>query len=843
MVIYMYFLHISDMHFGLERGKSMGAAGSAARKTFMQSLTEKICTINTQKKLDFIVLTGDIAWAATKEDYCDAKIWFDELINKTGISRKCILLCPGNHDIDREEMDDKCYPDDQKTANRFLRIEKLDRLQQRFTQYINFCDELGLEKYTIATEKSHLIGCRYIGNVRIVCLNTAWYAMNNSTKDKMWIGADLWELIKAQIKSQEKFTIAIMHHPSTSWHESERTTYQGTTNIYSELCERSNLILSGHTHEIGGSMEMKGSALICAGGALYQTKHYPNCFYTYDFPGSGRQTRVKYIWNDNKWIPDEQDIPNTHLGRAIWGNHKRKNDTIGTKPEELNTPNLFCIGGHVIRFKPIIGSWNKGEGEYFLGDFIVRQNSEEYKLPVDIKETFQSYYKDYEGNINEKKVRLDHFDVSLLGGIRPHQITLYVSEATYRDFLIVKKVMDQSLPSGETVRQKYLDEKSSLISKDLPNICGVGIYIITCDNKILISKSSSYVAVSPNQYIYSASGSMNWKGSETNPFYDVIRECKEEIGYEPSIERLRLYSIGMDYEMGYYQFSFYERSNKKAEDIIKDVKMARDFQLEINSIIAIDFTCEKIMTFITENEPWDETAKANLIMLIVKHFGKKAVESFLAPGNMKTNYRQSVAREWDLRAEREGRLPVLSIRYPARNLIQNSDNYIKAVLEFIDENLADKTVLELGGGIGLFTKHFATKAKAVTCIDVSEKMIAKNKGRLGTELAQRVEYVNCFFQDYQEDKHFDVLICSLVLIHNAPELDEIANNMKRLSDTLYLFEHTDDGAQVSQYTEPKTKEEYIALFPEYSVEKLSFHMLCQDNISFIKLKRKHLGAS
>ena len=840
----MYFLHISDTHFGLERGKSMGAAGSAERKTFMRSLTEEICTINTQKKLDFIVFTGDIAWAAAKEDYGDAKAWLNELINKTGISKKYILLCPGNHDISREEMEEKQYPGDQKEANRFLQVEKLHRLQQRFTQYINFCDDLGLEKYTIATEKSHLIGCRDIGDVRIVCLNTAWYAMNNLMKDKMWIGADLWKPIKVQLKSQKKFTIAIMHHPSTSWHDSERTTRPGTTNIYSELCGLSNLILSGHTHEIGDSMEIKGSALIGAGGALYQTENYLNCFYTYDFPVSGRQTRTKYIWINNEWLTSKKYIPSANSCKDVWNDAAEKKEyTIGTKPEEPDAANLFCIADQVIKYKPIIGSWNKGEGEYFLGDFIVRQNSEEYELPVDIKETFQSYYKDYKWNINEKKVRLNHFDVSLLGGIRPHQITLYFSKATYRDFLIVKEAMDQSLPTGETVRQKYLDEKSSLISKKLPNICGVGIYIITADDKILISKSSSHVAVNPNQYIYSASGSMNWNDSETNPFYDVIRECKEEIGYEPDIERLRLYSIGMDYEMGYYQFSFYERSDKEAKEIIEDVNMARDFQFEMSCIIAIDFECEEIMNFITKNEPWDETAKANLIILAVKHFGKKAVESFMAPGNMKTNYRQSVVREWDLRAEREGRLPVLSVRYPARNLIENSDNYIKAVLEFIDENLADKTVLELGGGIGLFTEHFAAKAKAVTCIDVSKKMIAKNKERLGTELAQRVKYVNCFFQDYQEDKHFDVLICSLVLIHNAPELDEIANNMKRLSDTLYLFEHTDDGAQVSKYTEPKTKEEYIALFPEYSVEKLSSHMLCQDNISFIKLKRRHLKRS
>ena len=36
----------------------------------------------------------------------------------------------------------------------------------------------------------------------------------------------------------------------------------------------------------------------------------------------------------------------------------------------------------------------------------------------------------------------------------------------------------------------------------------------------------------------------------------------------------------------------------------------------------------------------------------------------------------------------------------------------------------------------------------------------------------------------------------------------------------------------------KTAAEYIAMFPEYTVEKKSSHMLCQDHIAFIKLRCK-----
>jgi len=115
-------------------------------------------------------------------------------------------------------------------------------------------------------------------------------------------------------------------------------------------------------------------------------------------------------------------------------------------------------------------------------------------------------------------------------------------------------------------------------------------------------------------------------------------------------------------------------------------------------------------------------------------------------------------------------------------------------------------------------------------------MIQKSKQYLGL-LSHRVDYINCFFQDYETSKHFDILVCSLVLIHNAPELDEITRNMKRLADVIYLFEHTDQETQVGMYTDLKTVDEYIAMFPEYTVIKQSSHMLCQDKISFIKFQK------
>lgn len=648
-----------------------------------------------------------------------------------------LFLCPGNHDINRDEVEDIQYPTDQCNANRFLRIEKLDKLQRRFAQYIEFCKNLGLEKYTIGSKSSYLVGCRDMGRFRVVCLNTAWYAKEDAVKDKMWVGAGFWEIVKEGLAKCKKPTVAIMHHPSSSWHEQERSMYLDRTNIYSEICDFADIILSGHTHEIKDSMEQKGKALVGASGALYEGKHYPNCFYTYnvDFASQGLQSRTRYFWNAGKWIPDQETFRLVNAYNIDFCKYPDSGQEAGAamigKSESLPfQSNLFCIADQVIKFIPIIGSWNKGENEYYDGDIIIHDSKKTYELPEEFLDCFSQLPGSQEKiieNIYEDKVRLNEINVEITGGDRPHRIVLDISKATYRDFLIVKSVIDQRLPSGDTVRNKYFDEKDSLISRKLPNICGVGIYVITSDNKVLISKSSPYVIVNPEQHIYSASGSMNWNAGKTDPFDDVIRECSEEIGYKPDIERLRLYSIGIDYATGYYQFSFYERSDKTAGEIIKDAHMARDFHIEIQKIIPVDFQCDKIMAMVMGSSQWDETAKANLLTLAVKNFGKTEVERYLSPDRIKKDFRRSAIQEWDLRADRHGRLAVYSSRYPARNLEKISGAYVNAVLDFIDEDLSEKTVLEIGGGIGLFTKHFAEHAKAVTCIDVCEKMNARNR--------------------------------------------------------------------------------------------------------------------
>ncbi len=320
----MKFLHLSDFHFGIEKRERYSSGDVAARKNSMRKVTEKIISIANSEHLDFIFLTGDFGWSASKEDYKKCREWLQQLLNDIDLDASKIFLCPGNHDIDRETMLDIEYPLNQVSANQKLKIERLDYLNGRFNNFINFYNELKIKPYLIGSKESTLVGIRETEKCIIVCLNTAWFAKNDDVQDKMWIGADLIEIIRSQLNDYpQKPVITIMHHPMTSWHEEERGNFEGTENVYSEVCKFSDIVLHGHTHETETQSFVFNNALIAGSGAIYQSRHYPHNFYLYDvdfIDSYASQIRKQYYLHNNKWLTMEEKLydPSESIYLAPW---------------------------------------------------------------------------------------------------------------------------------------------------------------------------------------------------------------------------------------------------------------------------------------------------------------------------------------------------------------------------------------------------------------------------------------------------------------------------------------------------------------------------------------------
>jgi len=85
-------IHISDIHFS-------SPSHSLVPIDIKQPLIDLINSKIHEEDSAFLVLSGDITFAANQNGYDQGNIFFNEIIKNTKIERGNIITCPGNHDI------------------------------------------------------------------------------------------------------------------------------------------------------------------------------------------------------------------------------------------------------------------------------------------------------------------------------------------------------------------------------------------------------------------------------------------------------------------------------------------------------------------------------------------------------------------------------------------------------------------------------------------------------------------------------------------------------------------------------------------------------------------------
>ena len=499
--------------------------------------------------------------------------------------------------------------------------------------------------------------------------------------------------------------------------------------------------------------------------------------------------------------------------------------------------NLFRLASMEVPYIVLMSALQQGVNEYRFGDIGVTLRPLKWlglpsafqPMPIPVFDP------------TEKKCRLESLRWDVRGG-RPHPLRLEFSEITYGDYLKSGEHLDDPIPGEEhlTFRDRFAPDLPSIHDFSdslLTNISGVGVFLITRDNRIVLSRHSDNVHVMGGVLSYSASGTMDWNPT-LHPVTEVIRECREETGVILSTNQVRLFSIGIDARRQYFQFSFAADVPHAADEIIRAAVHAPDYSFEFDRLLSVPFDISSIVRLM-RNEVWEPAAQASLLTLCAKRFGISTVEQAIDEGFVRDRYRKTMAAEWDRRAARLGDSAVMSDRYPTHDLAEASNDYGAAVLRFLEGDVAGKDVVEFGCGVGRITKRLLASEPPVarlTCVDLSGAMIERNRQTLGS-LASRVSYVCAFAQDYYPETRHDVALCSLVLIHNVDDLAfrEMVAALKRSADTLFVFEHCDQGAQTSASTRTRTIEELVANFPEYRIERQCQYRLFNDLLIFLKL--------
>ena len=283
-------LHLSDLHFGYKDD----VQSAAIRTKALSQLTTVVKNLDQDWKPTIVCVTGDIAMQATSTDYSLAKAWVSELLDELGLTSESLVVCPGNHDVQRNVSSGYLGPKNNVEADRLLGVEHFEKHRVMFDEFEKFCSLLSIPMYSVKEiNESYLTGVRDVRGIRFVCLNSAWFSQRQIVSGEyddtnmLWLGLGLLEYLEAkevfpniESDNSQPLTIVIFHHPFDALHDNERNERPPRKSPKKFIACRSHLVLTGHDHGVPDDPDpLHGRAYHFRGGATYEHSKYQNSFH------------------------------------------------------------------------------------------------------------------------------------------------------------------------------------------------------------------------------------------------------------------------------------------------------------------------------------------------------------------------------------------------------------------------------------------------------------------------------------------------------------------------------------------------------------------------------------
>lgn len=318
-------LHLSDLHFGIESIQNNGnitqyaiAHRNVTSESMIKTLIEKIKE-GVLLPPDIIVITGDIAWSAKKQEYDEAKIWIEKLLGAFNsvsiqkISTEDIVICPGNHDFNRQNG--RTQMKISSITDSVALLSGPDpHLLEPFQEYSNFCKELGVKPYYFGSDEiaHYLFGVTKVKEITFVILNSAWNTKEDICKGDLWLGEpQLLQMVSnnnlIDIHDNPNIIVTLFHHPADWLADSDHYRYYETCQkpAFAHVTQFSHIILNGHTHGvITDPDQIFQRSMVFTGGATYGKQSYWNSFEMLQVDKDQRhvwQSVVLYNPSETQW--------------------------------------------------------------------------------------------------------------------------------------------------------------------------------------------------------------------------------------------------------------------------------------------------------------------------------------------------------------------------------------------------------------------------------------------------------------------------------------------------------------------------------------------------------------
>ena len=313
-------LHLSDLHFGKIPSKNAKMEEVNKREKILNSLLEKIKSLDIVWKPDIIVISGDIGAAGKIEDYKKAWKWIKKLLGLLNLKSNRLVISAGNHDKNIQEEEIVIYPKSCEEADEIIKTEKL---KVYFNAFLSFKEDIDILPLQYNDNSNYLVGYKDIMGLRFVVLNSAWFSKGGPNDEKkMCIGLPYINsfIEKGILRSPDMnaiIIISVLHHPPEWLHQCELDKYEDRQPPYVNLAKNCDIIFSGHTHgdELLVPDKKHGGAFLFKAGAVYDSKNrIYNCEILKIDTDDRTADRLKLYFNKENevWI-DQIDENNPYI--------------------------------------------------------------------------------------------------------------------------------------------------------------------------------------------------------------------------------------------------------------------------------------------------------------------------------------------------------------------------------------------------------------------------------------------------------------------------------------------------------------------------------------------------
>ena len=291
-------LHISDLH--------MREAEDAPQQTVLATMLEDISRRRaTGAQVDFVVVTGDLAFSGKRSEYELVAVFLRDLVASVGVSPDKVFCVPGNHDVQRERSK-MCFRgaryeiQSEGDVYRFLADdEERKDLLRRQENYRAF------EACFLAEQDREYTDDRlgYVAKVKlddlriaIIGLNSSWLSEGGASDEgKLLIGESQ---VKSAIDIAKAYVphivLSLQHHPFDLLHRFDRRPVQ---RCLEEACD---FVHCGHVHDpnVSEVVVERGRSITITAGASFESRGFRNTFTTVEFdPLAGRAEVVFVEYN------------------------------------------------------------------------------------------------------------------------------------------------------------------------------------------------------------------------------------------------------------------------------------------------------------------------------------------------------------------------------------------------------------------------------------------------------------------------------------------------------------------------------------------------------------------